>query len=95
VVTGKTLTGPDPGLHRSLLGITARITSKRMVTAEPCRFELHAADGGPLPAFTPGAHINVRTPRGEVRSYFPHRRPGGTRPLRDHRAPQQQGRAGR
>lgn len=53
----------------SLLGITARITSRRMVTTEPCRYELHAADGGPLPAFTSGVQINVRTPRGEVRSY--------------------------
>lgn len=52
-----------------LLHIVARITSKRMVTAEACRFELLAADGNPLPPFTPGAHINVRTPRGDVRSY--------------------------
>lgn len=53
----------------TLLGITARITGKRMVTPEACRFELHAADGGPLPPFAPGAHINIGTPGGDVRSY--------------------------
>ena len=45
------------------LGITARITSKHRVAAQACRFELHAADGGPLPSFTPGAHINVGHPQ--------------------------------
>lgn len=40
-----------------------------MVTPEACRFELHAADGGHLPPYTPGAHINIATPRGDVRSY--------------------------
>ncbi len=68
-MTGTTVTGPDPGLHRSLLPLTARITGKRMVTPEACRFELHAADGGPLPPFAAGAHINIGTPRGDVRSY--------------------------
>ena len=51
------------------LAMTARITGKVMLTAEICRFELHAADGGDLPPFTAGAHINIGTPRGDVRSY--------------------------
>jgi len=33
------------------------------------RIELTAADGGPLPAFTAGSHINVELPNGESRSY--------------------------
>ena len=32
-------------------------------------FELRAPDGGELPAFTPGAHIAVRTPAGLERKY--------------------------
>ncbi|MFO1412919.1 MAG: PDR/VanB family oxidoreductase [Burkholderiales bacterium] len=33
------------------------------------RYELRAPDGGPLPAFEPGAHVPVRTPAGVVRRY--------------------------
>lgn len=32
-------------------------------------FELHAADGGDLPAFTAGSHIDVHLPNGLVRNY--------------------------
>jgi phthalate 4,5-dioxygenase reductase subunit len=32
-------------------------------------FELARADGGPLPPFTPGAHVTVRTPDGALRKY--------------------------
>jgi len=32
-------------------------------------FELARADGGELPAFTPGAHLRVRTPGGQIRCY--------------------------
>ena len=31
--------------------------------------ELRAEDGGPLPPFTPGAHLNVRVPNGSFRNY--------------------------
>lgn len=33
------------------------------------RFELRAPGGGPLPAFTPGAHVRVVVPAGVIRSY--------------------------
>lgn len=33
------------------------------------RFELRDREGGDLPAFTPGAHVVVRTPGGALRSY--------------------------
>jgi phthalate 4,5-dioxygenase reductase subunit len=32
-------------------------------------FELRAQDGGQLPEFTPGAHLNVRVPNGSFRNY--------------------------
>ena len=67
MVSEDTPAEPESAAHT--LSIAARITTKRMVTPDACRFELRAADGGALPRFTPGAHINVRTPRGDVRSY--------------------------
>ncbi len=33
------------------------------------RFELRRADGGELPEFTPGSHLGVRVPNGELRKY--------------------------
>lgn len=33
------------------------------------RFEFHAADGGDLPAFTAGSHIDLHLPNGLVRNY--------------------------
>ncbi|MCD0502933.1 PDR/VanB family oxidoreductase [Bordetella petrii] len=32
-------------------------------------FELRAADGGDLPPFTPGSHVKVQVPNGELRKY--------------------------
>ena len=32
-------------------------------------FELRSENGGPLPEFTPGAHLNVRVPNGSYRNY--------------------------
>ena len=43
------------------------------------RIELTAADGGPLPAFTAGAHIDVELPNGESRSYSLLNDPGETK----------------
>lgn len=50
------------------------MTPLRILRAEPAAadiqlFELARADGGLLPAFTPGAHIRVRTPNGLIRRY--------------------------
>ena len=39
------------------------------VTSRVRRIELSAADGSQLPAFTPGAHIDVELPNEEMRSY--------------------------
>jgi phthalate 4,5-dioxygenase reductase subunit len=46
-----------------------RITEKRMVAQDICLFELRTPDGGPLAPFTPGAHLGVRVPNGEMRKY--------------------------
>ena len=32
-------------------------------------FTLSPVDGGPLPGFTPGAHVTLRTPSGAMRRY--------------------------
>ena len=61
-----------------LLPVSVRITGKQMVTAQACRIELDSADGSPLPGYTAGAHINVGTPSGEVRSYSLTDDPGAT-----------------
>lgn len=52
------------------------ISRKRMLTPQICELELRAPDGGALPSFDAGAHINVRTPDGMVRSYSLSNNPG-------------------
>lgn len=46
-----------------------RIASKKSVAQDVCSFELVREDGLPLPAFTAGAHIDVKTPSGHTRQY--------------------------
>jgi phthalate 4,5-dioxygenase reductase subunit len=48
---------------------TLRITRAEPVADGIQLFELRATDGGPLPPFTPGAHLNVRVPNGHFRNY--------------------------
>jgi len=60
---------PTPEGVALLLPLAVRVAAKQMLTHEACRFVLRAVDGGPLPAYTAGAHINVATPGGHVRSY--------------------------
>ena len=45
------------------------VATKRSLTADICAFELRVTPGVCLPGFEPGAHINVTTPSGAVRSY--------------------------
>jgi len=51
------------------VSVSVRITEKRMVAQDICLFELRTPDGGPLAPFTPGAHLGVRVPNGEMRKY--------------------------
>lgn len=46
-----------------------RVARKTLEAQDICSFELVAADGGALPPFTAGAHIDVRLEGGLVRQY--------------------------
>lgn len=50
-------------------GIVVRVARKRIEAQDIASFELVAADGGSLPPFTAGAHIDVRVPGGPTRQY--------------------------
>jgi vanillate O-demethylase ferredoxin subunit len=49
--------------------ITVRIEAKTAVAQDVCALTLVAADGGALPGFTAGAHVDVHLPGGIVRQY--------------------------
>lgn len=49
--------------------LSVRVASRVQEANDIVRFELVAADGGPLPAFTAGAHIELFLRRGLVRRY--------------------------
>ena len=49
--------------------IPVRIAAKEAVAKGVCALTLVAADGGELPAFTAGAHVDVHLPGGLVRQY--------------------------
>lgn len=57
-------------LRRTPAGrLRVRVAARVQETADIVRFELVCADGGPLPAFTAGAHVEVFLRRGMVRRY--------------------------
>lgn len=56
--------------------ITVRIEAKTVVAQDICALTLVAADGGALPAFTAGAHLDVHLPGGIVRQYSLSNDPG-------------------
>ena len=45
------------------------VTAAGQAADDIMQFELRAADGGVLPAFTAGSHVTVRTPSGAFRKY--------------------------
>jgi phthalate 4,5-dioxygenase reductase subunit len=49
--------------------IDVRVATRRALTTDITEFVLQPVGGGTLPAFTPGAHITVRTPSGAMRRY--------------------------
>ncbi|WP_118136874.1 PDR/VanB family oxidoreductase [Oceanicella sp. SM1341] len=49
--------------------MTMRVVRRRALTSHICEFTLAPAEGGALPAFTPGAHVTVQTPSGAMRRY--------------------------
>jgi vanillate O-demethylase ferredoxin subunit len=51
------------------MDITVRVARKRREAEGICSFELEKPDGGALPAFSAGSHIDVQVPGGPVRQY--------------------------
>jgi vanillate O-demethylase ferredoxin subunit len=49
--------------------LNVRVARKAAEALDICTFELVAADGGTLPAFSAGSHIDVHVPGGPVRQY--------------------------
>jgi vanillate O-demethylase ferredoxin subunit len=49
--------------------ITVRVASKQQEALGIASFELMRADGGPLPSFSAGSHVDVRLPGGLTRQY--------------------------
>lgn len=50
---------------------TVRVTiaDKQMIAQDICLFELRPLNGEPLAPFTPGAHLGITVPNGEMRKY--------------------------
>ena len=51
------------------LPLILRVAARTQVADTVLQFDLVAAQGGPLPPFTAGAHLRVQTPGGPVRAY--------------------------
>jgi ferredoxin-NADP reductase len=49
--------------------IDVRLTAVRFAARDTNLYEFQRVDGKPLPAFTPGAHIDVHLPNGIIRNY--------------------------
>jgi len=49
--------------------LSVRISHSAQVADTVRMFELRRADGADLPEFTPGSHISIRVPNGEIRKY--------------------------
>jgi vanillate O-demethylase ferredoxin subunit len=59
--------------------LQVRVAAKRVEAQDICSLELVDVDGGALPAFTAGAHIDVHLPNGLVRQYSLCNAPGERR----------------
>ena len=49
--------------------IEVRLTAIRYAARDTSLFEFQSVDGGPLPAYEPGAHIDMHLPNGLLRNY--------------------------
>ncbi|MEH3085972.1 MAG: PDR/VanB family oxidoreductase [Xylophilus ampelinus] len=58
--------------------LTVRVARKAAEALDICSLELVRADGGPLPAFAAGSHIDLHLPGGLVRQYSLCNEPGET-----------------
>jgi ferredoxin-NADP reductase len=59
--------------------LQVKVAAKQRVAPDIASFVLEAADGGVLPAFDAGAHIDVHVPGGLVRQYSLYELPGDRR----------------
>lgn len=55
--------------------LSLRVASRRLVAEDILAFDLVESNGALLPAFEPGAHINLHLPGGHIRSYSLYGRP--------------------
>lgn len=53
----------------NISSFSVRVARKSQEAVDICTFELVSADGGPLPAFSAGSHIDVHIPNGMTRQY--------------------------
>jgi len=53
----------------SISTLSVRVARKALEAAEICTFELVDMNGGPLPAFSAGSHVDVQLPGGLSRQY--------------------------
>ena len=53
----------------STQSLEVRVARKTVEALDICAFELVSPDGGALPAFTAGSHVDVRLPNGMTRQY--------------------------
>jgi phthalate 4,5-dioxygenase reductase component len=58
-----------PSEHPTAELLPVRVAARERIAQDIHLFELLPSDGRRLPAFTPGAHIAVRAPNGEMRKY--------------------------
>ena len=56
-------------MSSSAASLRVRVAKKTVEATDVCSFELHAAGGGPLPAFSAGSHIDVHLHAGLTRQY--------------------------
>ena len=55
--------------RRPMRLIEVRLTAIRYVARDTSLFEFRSLDGTPLPAYEPGAHIDLHLPSGLLRNY--------------------------
>jgi tetrachlorobenzoquinone reductase len=61
--------GPDAGVNATVQSLTVLVADVRAEAKDAITIELRAVDGGDLPIFSPGAHLDVHLPNGLVRNY--------------------------
>jgi tetrachlorobenzoquinone reductase len=68
--TTATSNRPAPAAAQAPDGlIEVRLTAIRYAARDTCLFEFQSLDGAPLPAYEPGAHIDLHLPSGLLRNY--------------------------